>query len=144
MKSHLLGIGSIDQFKLNTGIKNPTETQQYILGFLPINEQWSYTFGVVYKHFRSKGFDTWVVSRNYLNNIAYKHVDNNEDNPKTYDYASTEAENKARYEHTSRLNGYKFNYGAGINYAKYTNQTVKQVYVTEPDVVDYSTTFECL
>ena len=136
----LLGIGSIDQFKLNTGIKNPTETQQYILGFLPINEQWSYTFGVVYKHFRSKGFDTWVVSRNYLNNIAYKHVDNNEDNPKTYDYASTEAENKARYEHTSRLNGYKFNYGAGINYAKYTNQTVKQVYVTEPDVVDYSTT----
>ena len=135
----LLGIGSIDQFKLNTGIKNPTETQQYILGFLPINEQWSYTFGVVYKHFRSKGFDTWVVSRNYLNNIAYKHVDNNEDNPKTYDYASTEAENKARYEHTSRLNGYKFNYGAGINYAKYTNQTVKQVYVTEPDVVDYST-----
>lgn len=135
----LLGIGSIDQFKLNTGIKNPDETQRYILGFLPINEQWSYTFGVVYKHFRSKGYDTWVVSRNFLNNVAYKHIDNNEDNPKTYDYASTEAENKARFEHTSRLNGYKVNYGAGINYAKYTNQTTKQVYVTEADVVDYST-----
>ena len=135
----LLGIGSIDQFKLNTGIKNPDETQRYILGFLPINEQWSYTFGVVYKHFRSKGYDTWVVSRNFLNNIAYKHIDNNENNPKTYDYASTEAENKARFEHTSRLNGYKVNYGAGINYAKYTNQTTKQVYVTEADVVDYST-----
>ena len=135
----LLGIGSIDQFKLNTGIKNPDETQRYILGFLPINEQWSYTFGVVYKHFRSKGYDTWVVSRNFLNNTAYKHIDNNEDNPKTYDYASTEAENKARFEHTSRLNGYKVNYGAGINYAKYTNQTTKQVYVTEADVVDYST-----
>ncbi len=135
----LLGIGSIDQFKLNTGIKNPDETQRYILGFLPINEQWSYTLGVVYKHFRSKGFDTWVVSRNFLNNTAYKHIDNNENNPKTYDYASTEAENKARFEHTSRLNGYKVNYGAGINYAKYTNQTTKQVYVTEADVVDYST-----
>ena len=135
----LLGIGSIDQFKLNTGIKNPDETQRYILGFLPINEQWSYTFGVVYKHFRSKGYDTWVVSRNFLNNTAYKHIDNNENNPKTYDYASTEAENKARFEHTSRLNGYKVNYGAGINYAKYTNQTTKQVYVTEADVVDYST-----
>ncbi len=136
----LLGIGSIDQFKLNTGIKNPDETQRYILGFLPVNEQWSYTFGVVYKHFRSKGFDTWVVSRNFLNNTAYKHVNNNEDNPKTYDYVSTEAENKARYEHTSRANGYKFNYGAGINYAKYTNQTKKAVYITEADTVDYSTT----
>jgi hypothetical protein len=135
----LLGIGSIDQFKLNTGIKNPDETQRYILGFLPINEQWSYTFGVIYKHFRDRGYDTWVVSRNFLNNVAYKYVDNNENNPKTYDYVSTEAENKARYEHTSRENGYKINYGAGINYAKYTNQTTKQVYVTEADVVDYST-----
>jgi hypothetical protein len=136
----LLGVGSIDQFKLNTGIKNPDETQRYILGFLPVNEQWSYTFGVVYKHFRSKGYDTWVVSRNFLNNTAYKYIDNNEDNAKTYDYVSTEAENKARYEHTSRENGYKFNYGAGINYAKYTNQTTKLVYVTEADTVDYSTT----
>lgn len=136
----LLGIGSIDQFKLNTGIKNPDETQRYILGFLPVNEQWSYTFGVVYKHFRSKGFDTWVVSRNFLNNTAYKYIDNNEDNAKSYDYVSTEAENKARYEHTSRVNGFKFNYGAGINYAKYTNQTTKLVYVNEPDTVDYSTT----
>lgn len=136
----LLGVGSIDQFKLNTGIKNPDETQRYILGFLPVNEQWSYTFGVVYKHFRNKGFDTWVVSRNFLNNTAYKYVDNNENNPKTYDYASTEAENKARYEHTSWLNGYKFNYGAGINYAKYTNQTTKLVYVTEAGTVDYNTT----
>jgi hypothetical protein len=135
----LLGIGSIDQFKLNTGIKNPDETQRYILGYLPVNEQWSYTFGLVYKHYRSKGYDTWVISRNFLNNTAYKYIDNNEDNDKTYDYVSTEAENKARYEHTSRLNGFKINYGAGINYAKYTNQTTKLVYVTDADTVDYNT-----
>ncbi len=135
----LLGIGSIDNFKLNTGIKNPTESQRYILGFLPVNEQWSYTFGVVYKHFRSRGFDTWVVSRNFLNNSAYKYIDNNVDSVKTYDYESTEGENKARYEHVSRLNGYKINYGAGINYAKYTNRTNKRVYVNEAGVVDYST-----
>lgn len=135
----LIGIGSIDQFKLNTGIKNPDETQRYILGYLPVNEQWSYTFGVVYKHFRSKGYDTWVISRNYLDNRAYKYINNNNDSLKSYDYLSTEAENKARFEHTSRINGYKINYGAGINFAKYTNKTIKQVYVDEADIVNYNT-----
>jgi len=43
----VLGIGAIDQFKLNTDIKNPTEDQQYILNSLPVFEQWSYTVGAV-------------------------------------------------------------------------------------------------
>ncbi|MFP4471871.1 MAG: TonB-dependent receptor, partial [Bacteroidales bacterium] len=39
----LIGLGAIDQNKLNLGIENPTEDQRYILGFLPVNNQWSYT-----------------------------------------------------------------------------------------------------
>ena len=136
---YFIGLGALDNFKLNTGIKDPDETQKYILGYLPVNEQWSYTFGAVYKHYRKKGFDTWVISRNYLNNSAYKYADNNEDSTKTYDYASTEGENKLRYEHTSRTNGYKINYGAGVNYAKYTNETFQFIYLDSPQIVDYNT-----
>ncbi len=135
---YFVGLGAIDKFKLNTGIKDPDETQQYILGYLPVNEQWSYTVGAVYKHYKDKGYDTWVVSRNYLDNRAYKYKGNNEDSIKTYDYVSTEAENKLRFEHTSRINGYKVNYGAGINYAQYTNNTSKLTYVSDLTPIVYN------
>ncbi|MBN1338753.1 MAG: TonB-dependent receptor [Bacteroidales bacterium] len=134
----LIGLGAVDQFKLNTGIEDPDESQKYILGYLPVNEQWNYTLGVVYKHFRSKGFDTWVISRNYLDNRAYKFLNNIEtDSLKTFDYISSEAENKARYEHVSRFSGYKINYGAGINYATYTNNTYQRVFTSEAGTIDY-------
>lgn len=135
----VIGLGAIDQFELNTGLKDPDEAQQYLLNTLPVNEQWSYTIGVVYKHFRDKGFDTWVVSRSYLDNRAYKFYNNIEvDSLQTFDYVSSEAENKARYEHTSRLNGYKFNYGAGITYANYTNSTYQKIYDEVAGTIDYS------
>jgi len=136
----IIGLGAIDQFKLNTGLKDPDESQRYLLNTLPVNEQWSYTIGAVYKHFRDKGFDTWVVSRSYLDNRAYKYYNNIEvDSLQTFDYISTEAENKARYEHTSLLNGFRLNYGAGINYAVYTNSTFQQIFDTEAGTIDYST-----
>ncbi|MCB0807104.1 MAG: TonB-dependent receptor, partial [Bacteroidales bacterium] len=125
----IIGLGAIDQFKLNTGIDNPDESQRYILGYLPVNEQWNYTIGAVYKHFRSNGFDTWVLSRNYLDNRAYKYLNNVEiDSLKTFDYVSSEAENKIRYERNIFANRYKINVGAGGNYARYTNSTYQQIF----------------
>jgi hypothetical protein len=135
----LVGLGAIDQFELNTGLENPDESQQFLLNALPINEQWSYTVGLVYKHFRKKGFDTWVVSRNYLDNRAYKYFGNVEvDSLLTLDYVSTEAENKLRYEHISRFNGYKVTYGAGINYAQYTNRTFQRIFEGGLSTIDYN------
>lgn len=54
----LVSIGALDYFKLNTGIENPDEYQQYVLNTLPVNNQWSYAIGLVYRHFRHKGSDT--------------------------------------------------------------------------------------
>ena len=56
MKYRLLVWVAIDEFKLNNDLKNPDEEQKYILGYLPVNEQWNYTLGVVYRHFHKKGF----------------------------------------------------------------------------------------
>ncbi|MEZ5149428.1 MAG: hypothetical protein R2759_20755 [Bacteroidales bacterium] len=99
------------------------------MGYLPVNEQWNYTIGAVYKHFRSNGFDTWVLSRNYLDNRAYKYLNNVEiDSLKTFDYVSSEAENKIRYERNIFANRYKINVGAGGNYARYTNSTYQQIF----------------
>ncbi len=124
-----LGIGAIDQFRLNTGLKNPTEDQQYILNYLPVNEQWNYAIGAVYKHYRTNSFDTWVISRNMLNNKAFKYENNDESKAKTLDYVSQEIENKFRYENSSRFGGYKLIAGAGGEYAKYSTTTFQEVFI---------------
>jgi outer membrane receptor for ferrienterochelin and colicin len=127
-----VGLGSIDKFKLNTGLENPDEGQLYILGFLPVNEQWSYTLGATYKHFHKYGFTTVVLSRNMLNNRSYKYLNNIEvDSLKTYDYDSYESENKLRVEHTTRKGDWKYNYGAGLEFARYTNSTFQAQYVND-------------
>ncbi len=140
-----LGLGAIDRFRLNLDA-NETEEQRYILGFIPMNEQYSYTVGGVYKHFRSKGFDTWVVSRGYLNNTAYKYQNNiEEDSLLTFDYASIEIENKFRYEHRSIYdNGLKLNYGANLEYATYSNETFNKALFAgeQPLIIDYESNID--
>ena len=126
----LIGLGAIDQFDLNKEA-NETESQQYILNYLPAFEQWSYTVGAVWKHFKENSYDTWVLSHNYLNNRSFKYQDNIEvDSLQTLDYTSTESEVKFRYENTSRTSsGYKFNVGFGAEYARYTNTTFRKEFI---------------
>lgn len=115
-------LGAYDQSVLNLN-SNKTEAQQYILGYLPAQTQWNYTNGIVYKHYRSNSFQTWVVSRNMLDNRFVKHQQNNTDLPLTYDYRSQEIENKFRFEHTARKQSWKFNAGIAAESVKYNNRT---------------------
>ena len=126
----VISIGALDKNKLNTGISNPDAFQQYILQSLPVNDQWSYVFGLVYRHFRAKGYDTWVLSRNMLNNDQIKYTNNVEvPDSLLFKYNSQEIENKFRYEGLTDLVKWKITYGAGLEYAKYTNQTYQKVFV---------------
>ncbi|GET27174.1 TonB-dependent receptor [Prolixibacter sp. NT017] len=127
---YFTGIGALDQFKLNTDA-NKTEEQRYILGYLPVNKQWSYAVGAVYKHYREKGYDTWVVSQNRLNNIQYKYQ-NNVEKPENLllDYDSYERETRFRFEHNyTSSNGFRLNYGAGLQYAEYFNRTYRKNFI---------------
>lgn len=127
----ILSIGALDNFKLNTGLKNPTEEQQYILDYLPVNNQWNYAIGANYRHYRDNSYGTLVLSRNMLYNEAFKFKGNDENVPdsKTLDYSSFEIENKIRYEEVARTKGYKISYGAGAEYAKYKNSTFQKVFI---------------
>lgn len=123
-----VGLGAIDVNELNLDIKNPDDQQKYILSQLPENNQWSYTVGAVYKHFRQNSYQTLVVSRSHLNNTLTKYLDNNQnsENNKMLDYVSEEQENKIRFENNMRMNGFKANIGANVDFAKYTNATFQR------------------
>jgi len=137
-----VGLGSKDLFDLNLGIENPDPTQEYILSQIPVNEQWSYTLGGVYKHYEKHSFQTLVVSRSHFNNSSVKYLDNNDSSEanKTLDYSSQEAENKIRFENTSRFGKYKVNLGANIDFANYKNTTQTQRFNNNEIVnIDYNT-----
>jgi len=125
----VIGLGAIDNFELNLDA-NETEYQRYILDFIPVQKQYSYVFGLVYKHYRENGYDTWVLSRNYLNNSQLKYQDNIETPAnKNLDYLSGEGEIKARYERTILgENGFRISYGAGYEFAHYRNSTYQKVF----------------
>jgi len=127
----IISIGALDKFTLNTGLKNPTEEQQYILDYLPVNNQWNYAIGANYRHYRENSYSTLIISRNMLYNEASKYLNNDDSDPanKTIDYSSYEIENKLRYEEVTRKNGYKITYGAGTEYAKYINNTFQRVFI---------------
>ena len=126
----VISIGALDKNKLNTGIANPDAFQRYVLQSLPVNDQWSYVFGIVYRHFRARGYDTWVLSRNMLNNDQVKYTNNVElPDSLLFRYNSQETENKLRYEGLTDLVKWKISYGAGLEYAKYTNTTYQKVFV---------------
>jgi hypothetical protein len=135
-----IGIGAIDQFALNTGLKNPTEDQQYILERLPVFNQWSYTLGAVYKHFADNGSHTLVASRSFLDNSQEKYLNNDESSEanKILDYVSTEAQNKLRYEYDLGFGKYGVKFGGGLNYAVYTNSTQRREFVDDAESIDFT------
>lgn len=120
----VLGLVAIDNFELNLDA-NETDDQKFLLGVLPTNEQWNYTVGANFKHFSDNGYWTFVLSRSHLNNSAFKYRNNDESTEDNLllDYASDEAENKARIEYTGRKNGFKFNGGVSYDWAQYSNST---------------------
>ena len=137
----ILGLGAKDDFELNLDA-NDTEYQRYLLDNLPVQEQYSYTIGAVWKRFRDNGFDTWVVSRNYLNNTQFKYQDNNPvDSLLLLDYKSGEGESKIRYESVYFAdNGFRFTYGAGYENSLYRNSTYQKIPTGEvPAELQYDT-----
>jgi hypothetical protein len=124
-----IAIGAIDNLTLNTDLQQTgTESQKYLLTYLPVYNQWNYTNGLVYKHFGDDIIDTWVLSRNMLRNKNYKYINNDESLGKTSDYISDEAENKLRFERDYPYLPIKLKIGGGLRYSHYTNNTIRKIF----------------
>lgn len=146
----LISIGALDKSVLNLDA-NETVAQRYILNNIPTNNQWNYTIGAVYKHFEDNSFQTYVVSRNMLNNEAQKYLNNDESNPNNLvlNYKSQEIENKFRFENTTRIGDWKLTAGINYEFAKYNNTTFNKIYIPATpatpqrlDTVNYNSAFQ--
>ena len=136
----LIGLGALDEFSLNLEA-NETETQRFLLEQLPVTPQWNYTNGLVYKTFDDQGYWTFVVSRNMLNNEAFKYLDNDDSDESKLRlrYKSQEIENKLRIERTSRINDYRINFGVAYEFVKYNNSTFNRIFTgSGPQTINFS------
>ena len=140
----VLGLGALDDFELNLDLASDPAATDYlnqvaILDVLPISEQWNYMQGVKWDRYMGDGKWTFVLSRNMLNNSAFKHVDNDVTLPRTLDYVSQEIENKFRAERFRAVpGGWKVSGGVNAEYAKYNNRTQNSVFVPGEGTVDVS------
>lgn len=133
-----LGLGAVDQFKLNLDA-NETEAQRFQLQVLPINNQWNYSVGTKYTHFGKKSYTNVILSRFMLNNDAFKYLNNNEDSLKLLDYSSQEIENKLRVENFYREGDWRITSGFGFEQAKYNTSTRDLRVPDQAPPLDYST-----
>jgi hypothetical protein len=139
----IISIGALDKNRLNLE-RNETEEQRYILSYLPETDQWNYTIGGVYRHFRDNGYDNYILSRNMFRNKSYKYENNQEvDSLKIQDYSSDEIENKFRYEHINFLSSWRLLSGFSAEYVKYSNSTYQKLFLNgTSQVIDYQSGLE--
>lgn len=136
-----IGLGAIDDFSLNLDA-NDTESKQFILDRLPVNTQWNYTNGLVYKNYGANGFTSFVLSRNMLNNEAIKYFNNDESSKDNIilDYKSQEIENKLRIETSQRKGSWEYLVGIGYEFVKYNNTTINKIFTgLGPQDINYNT-----
>jgi len=108
----VLGIGAIDDFKLNTEVGN-NEIQRYLLENLPFSDQSNYTAGAVYKSYRRQGFFMITASRSELKNSAEKYYNNDSSISENLllKYNSREWSHRVRAEYTHTAEHFKWNSG---------------------------------
>lgn len=126
---YFIGLGSIDDNRLNFSIDEPDPDQSYILGYLPENRQSSYVAGVGYRHSFSGGQLRIIASNNGFYNHLYKYTNNDNALPKTLDYDTHQTDTRLRAElELWSVGGFRFTGGVGGGMSSYRNTTSRAVF----------------
>ena len=137
----VLGLGAIDDMKLNTETDPEDESKQYLLNYLPTIKQNTYTLGAVYKHYSGNHTQTVVLRRSIMNNsnIKYRDKDQSSTNNLTLRLKSDEIENHLRFENRSLVGLFDLTAGFNVDYAVYRNNTFQRAFTDIPKEIRYKT-----
>ena len=135
-----LGLGGIDRMKLNTDEKN--EENEFLLSYLPVVHQDTYTLGASYKHYGGTNTQSLFLSHSYLNNRMTKYVNNDESSEENLmlRLRSSEQKTSLRFENRSSIGKWTWKQGAEMSYSRYTNHTIQRFYANQQaSWIDYQT-----
>lgn len=135
-----MGLGGIDRMKLNTD--ETGEENEYLLSYLPVVHQDTYTIGASYKHYAGHHTQSIFFSYNYLNNRMTKYVDNDDSSEENLmlRLRSTEQKTSLRVENRSAYGQWVWKQGAEVSYSQYTNHTIQRFFANNTaSWIDYET-----
>ena len=135
-----LGLGGIDRMKLNTDEKN--EENEFLLSYLPVVHQDTYTLGASYKHYGGRNTQSLFLSHSYLNNRMTKYVNNDESSEENLmlRLRSSEQKTSLRFENRSSIGTWTWKQGTEMSYSRYTNHTIQRFYANQQaSWIDYQT-----
>lgn len=132
-----LALAGFDDLKLSDSPDDKGD--EYLLSYLPLLKQETFTVGVSYKHFSDRNIQTYVLSYNYLNNRSRKYQDNDDSLKDNMILRSSGLEGKAqfRFENRSYLGPWILREGADLQYRHYDSDVYRMT--TSGIPTDYMT-----
>lgn len=132
----VIALAGFDNMKLN---KEPDDAaDEYLLSYLPVLKQETFTVGASYRHFGDVHVQTYVLSYNYLNNRSMKYLNNDESSEENVILNGNGLEGKAqfRFENRSYYGAWTVKEGAEMSYRHYDTDVYRRL--ADGNDTDYS------
>lgn len=131
-----IGLAGFDDMKLNT--EPDDKGDEYLLSYLPLLKQETFTVGTTYKHFSDKNIQTVALSYSYLNNRSRKYLGNDDSDPSALLLRSSALEGKAqaRFENRTFLGSWTIRSGADISWRHYDSYAYRMLAEGMPAIYD--------
>ena len=122
-----ISLAGFDDLKLN--LQPDDKGDEYLLSYLPVLKQETFTIGVSYKHFSDRHIQNYSMSYSYLNNRSRKYLDNDDDLPENLILRSSALEGKAqiRFENRSFYGAWTVKEGAEAFLRHYDSQAYRML-----------------
>lgn len=131
----VLGLAGFDNLKLNNEIKDAGD--EYLLSYLPVLKQETFTVGIAWKHHSDYNTQTVSFGYNYLNNRSLKYKDNDDSSENNLRLKSSGLEGKAtfRFENRSTYGNWIVREGVESSWRHYDSKVYR---LTQSEIpIDY-------
>lgn len=127
-----IGLAGFDDLRLSDSPDDKGD--EYLLSYLPLLKQETFTIGASYKHFAAPHVQTYTLSYNYLNNRSRKFLDNDDSIKENMILRTSGLEGKAqfRFENRSYLGAWTLREGADIHYRHYNSDVYRMTTTGTP------------
>lgn len=132
-----IALAGFDNMKLSDSPDDKGD--EYLLSYLPVLKQETFTVGTSYRHFSDKHIQTYSLSYSYLNNRSRKYLDNDQSADENLILCSSALEGKAqiRFENRSYYGPWIVREGADLYFRHYDSDVYRQLMTAT--ALDYGT-----
>jgi outer membrane receptor protein involved in Fe transport len=132
-----IALAGFDNMKLSDSPDDKGD--EYLLSYLPVLKQETFTVGTSYRHFSDRHIQTYSLSYSYLNNRSRKYLDNDQSADENLILCSSALEGKAqiRFENRSYYGPWTVREGADLYFRHYDSDVYRQLMTAT--ALDYGT-----